>query len=106
MMKYKGYIGKVEYDDEAKIFHGEVLGLDAVITFQGKSVDELRQAFKDSIDDYLEWCKQRGKKPQKTFSGKIHLRLNPILHAKLFNEAALHGISLNSLILEKLNKNK
>ena len=59
MMKYKGYFGEVTYDDESKIFHGEVIGLKDIITFQGKSVNELQKAFQDSIDDYLEWWKQQ-----------------------------------------------
>ncbi|MFT4551572.1 MAG: putative HicB family RNase H-like nuclease [Chlamydiales bacterium] len=57
MMKYKGYAGHAVYDDEAKIFHGDVVGLNDVITFQGESVQELEQAFKDSINDYLNFCK-------------------------------------------------
>lgn len=48
MMKYKGFLGQVEYDDDAKIFHGEIIGLKYVITFQGKSVEELKKAFLDS----------------------------------------------------------
>lgn len=56
-MKYKGYIGHVEYDNEAKIFHGEVIGLKDIITFQGSSVKELEEAFKDSVEDYLAWSK-------------------------------------------------
>ena len=56
VMEYKGYVGKVEFDDDAEIFHGEVLDTRDVITFQGKSVGELRQAFRDSIDDYLAFC--------------------------------------------------
>ena len=63
-MKYKGYIGYVKYDDEAKIFHGEVIGLSDIITFQGKSVEELEQSFKDSVDDYLTWCKERRERPR------------------------------------------
>ncbi len=59
-MKYRDYIGHVEYDDEAKIFHGEVVGLKDIITFQGKSVKELEQAFHDSVNDYLAWCKEKG----------------------------------------------
>jgi predicted RNase H-like HicB family nuclease len=59
MLKYKGYHGKVEFDDQAGLFHGEVVDLRDVITFQGKSVDELEQAFRDSVDDYLEFCQQR-----------------------------------------------
>jgi predicted HicB family RNase H-like nuclease len=59
MMEYKGYIGIVEFDDEAGIFHGEVINLRDVITFQGESVQELRQAFQDSVDDYLAFCAER-----------------------------------------------
>lgn len=103
MMKYKGYIGHVEYDDEAKIFHGEVVGLRDIITFQGKSVDELDQAFKDSVDDYLTWCKERGEKPEKTFSGTFNLRIPPELHAKLVFQAKMIGLSLNSYVTEKLS---
>lgn len=69
-MKYKGYTGHVEYDGEAKIFHGDVLGIKDVVTFQGTTVDEIEKAFKDSIDDYLAFCKERGEKPEhpcKTF---------------------------------------
>jgi predicted HicB family RNase H-like nuclease len=70
-MKYKGYQGHVDYDDKAKLFHGEVVGLRDVITFQGTSVDELEQAFKDSVDEYLDFCKELGRAPEKPFSGKL-----------------------------------
>ena len=104
MMKYKGYFGKVEYDSDAKIFHGEVIGLKDVITFQAKTVDKLKKAFKDSINDYLEWCAERGEKPEKTYSGKIHVRINPDLHAQLALDAAKKGISLNDLINKLLKQ--
>ena len=104
MMKYKGYMGHVEYDDEAKIFHGEVIGLKDTITFQGKSVEELRKAFQDSVNDYLAWCEERGEQPEKTYSGKLHIRMNPSLHAHLAIEATKQGISLNDLINQKLNR--
>jgi predicted HicB family RNase H-like nuclease len=102
MMKYKGYIGHVEYDDEAKIFHGEVVGLSDIITFQGKSVEELEEAFRGSVEDYLAWCKKRREKPEKTFSGTFNLRIPPELHAKLVFHAKTIGISLNSYVTEKL----
>ena len=104
MMKYKGYLGNIEFDDEAKIFHGDVIGLRDVITFQGTSVQELDQAFKDSINDYLAWCAERGEKPEKTFSGKLHLRMSPELHANLVLQASKKGISLNEFINIKLNR--
>ena len=71
MMEYKGYVGQVTFDDEADIFHGEVANTRDVITFQGKSVDEIRKAFHESIDDYLEWCQERNKVPDKPFSGEL-----------------------------------
>ena len=104
MMKYKGYYGQVIYDDEAKIFHGELVGIRAVITFQGTTVEELEVAFKDSIDDYLDWCKKRRKTPEKPFSGKLNLRMKKDLHAKLASLAQQHQTSLNSYINECLAK--
>ncbi len=104
MMKYKGYLGEITYDDEAKIFHGEVIGLKDVITFQGRSINELKKAFHESINDYLEWCRERGEKPEKTYSGNLRVRMNPTLHAHLALEAAKQGRSLNDLINEKLRK--
>jgi predicted HicB family RNase H-like nuclease len=104
MMQYKGYIGHVTYDDDAKIFHGKVIGLKDVITFQGTTVDELAKALRDSVDDYLVWCKERGEKPEKTFSGKLNLRMSPELHAQLVVEATQKDMSLNDLINAKLSR--
>jgi predicted HicB family RNase H-like nuclease len=104
MLKYKGYTGQVEYDDEVGIFHGEVLDLKDVITFQGKSVEEIEQAFRESIDDYLEFCEQRGEEPDKPFSGRLMLRLPRDLHRKAYVNAQREGKSLNQWIAEKLEK--
>lgn len=71
MLEYKGYLGNAEFDDEAGIFHGEVALIRDVITFQGTTIDETSQAFRDSIDDYLEWCAERGEaaeKPKDSFT--------------------------------------
>ncbi len=74
-MKYKGYFAEISYDDKAKLFHGEVLGLKDVITFQGKSVNELKKAFQDSVEDYLLWCEERGERPEKHTNGLINQKL-------------------------------
>ena len=102
MLTHKGYTGHVAFDDEADIFHGEVLDLRDVITFQGKSVDEIRQAFEDSVDDYLEFCAERGEEPDKPFSGKLMLRLPPELHRKVYTSSKQEGKSLNQWITERL----
>jgi predicted HicB family RNase H-like nuclease len=104
LMVYKGYIGQVEFDLEAEIFHGEVINTRDVITFQGDSVAELRQAFIDSVEDYLEFCAQRGEKPEKPFSGRFVVRIDPELHRKAFQLAKQRRTSLNTIMREALEK--
>jgi predicted HicB family RNase H-like nuclease len=100
MMEYKGYIGHVEFDDEAGIFHGEVINLRDVITFQGETVEELRTAFRESIEDYIEFCAERGEEPERPFSGKFTVRISPELHRKLYVQAKLQNKSLNGWVNE------
>ncbi len=102
MMEYKGYIGKVEIDPEAGLFHGEVINTRDVITFQGESVRELNQAFRDSVDDYLAFCKERGEAPDKPFSGQFVTRISPELHGQISVAAGLAGQSLNAWVTEQL----
>jgi predicted HicB family RNase H-like nuclease len=102
MLNYKGYTGHVEFDDEARLFHGEVLDLKDVVTFQGTSVEELQRAFRESIDDYLEYCKERGEQPDRPFSGRLMVRLSPELHRDVYVQAQREGKSLNQWIAEKL----
>jgi len=101
-MEYKGYVGKVEFDDEAGIFHGEVINTRDVITFQGKSVAELKKAFKESVDDYLAFCASRGEEPDKPFSGQFVTRIPPELHRLVNVAASLSGKSLNAWVSEQL----
>lgn len=101
-MKYNGYEGSVTFDEEAEIFFGEVINTKDVITFQGSTVKELKKAFKESIDDYLAFCKERGEKPEKPFSGNLLIRIDPELHKKLAIQAKKKKRSLNALIEERL----
>jgi predicted HicB family RNase H-like nuclease len=104
MYKYKGYAGLVEYDDEIGFFHGEVIDIENVITFQGQCVEELERAFRESIDDYLEFCVERNEEPDKPFSGRLMLRLPTALHRKVYATALKEGKSLNQWISERLEK--
>ncbi len=103
-MTYKGYTGTARFDDEAEIFHGEILGLRDVVTFQGVTVEELKKSFQDSVDDYLEFCKERGESPDKPFSGKFLVRIDPRLHRRLSELSAGEGESLNSWIASRLDE--
>lgn len=94
-MTYKGYEGVADFDEDARIFSGEVIGLKDVITFQGTSVDELEQAFHDSVDDYLAWCEEDGVDPDKPYSGNVLLRFAPDLHRKIAAAAKKRKISIN-----------
>ena len=104
MMTYKGFIGSVEYDDEAHIFSGEVINTRTVITFQGTTVDEIENAFHDSVDDYLEWCKEAGKEPEKEFRGMFNVRISPDSHREAAMEAAIDGITMNQFVSEAIEE--
>ena len=104
MLQYKGYKGHAEFDDEAGLFHGEVLDLRDVITFQGTSVEELEREFRNSVDDYLEFCEERGEEPDRPFSGRLMLRLPPHVHHNVYVRARKEGKSLNQWIAEKLEQ--
>ena len=103
MLKYKNYIGHVEFAEEAEIFHGEVINTRDVITFQGSTVKALKKAFKDSVDDYLAFCKERGESPEKPFSGKFNVRLEPELHREAYAAAKAEGRSLNGWVAQAIS---
>ena len=104
MMEYKGYFAKVEFDDNANLFHGEVINLRDVITFEGITVEELRQAFHDSVDDYLEFCADRGEDAEKPYSGNFVIRVEPEVHKYIAIEARKRGKSLNAWVSDALIK--
>ena len=102
MLKYKNYTGVVEYDADGKIFTGEVLGLRDVITFQGRTPEELEESFRLSIDLYLEMCGRDGVEPSKPYSGRFNLRLAPELHRQIAERATIERISLNEWVRHTL----
>jgi predicted HicB family RNase H-like nuclease len=102
MKPYKGYTAKVEFDADAGLLHGEVLGIRDVVTFQGKSVREIEKAFRESVDDYLAFCSERGEEPDRAYSGKFVVRLEPDLHRRLNMQAQAEGQSLNAWVMTQL----
>lgn len=103
MMKYKGYTGRVvQLDENQGLFHGEVTGITDVITFQGRTTEELLQGFHESIDDYLEFCKERSEEPEKPYSGKFLVRVPGELHRKAVLAARTAGQSLNTWVAEAI----
>jgi predicted HicB family RNase H-like nuclease len=103
-MKYKDYIATVEYDDEANLFHGEVANLRDIVTFQGRSVTELKKAFRESIEDYLEFCAKRGEEPERPMSGKFVVRVAPQVHSRVAAAAVREGVSMNQWVSKALER--
>jgi predicted HicB family RNase H-like nuclease len=104
IVRCKQYVGVFDFDPEAKLFHGDVVGIRDVVTFQGKSVTELEQALKDSVEEYLALCNNTGKKPDEPYSGEIKLRLGPDLHREVATAAVASGLSLNAWMKKALER--
>lgn len=102
MMTYKGYTASIEVDVEAGILFGRVLDINDVVTFKGKTVEEARKEFQNSVDDYLAFCEELGEEPDKPFSGKLPFRTTPEHHRKIFIAAKKSGKSINSWMDEVL----
>jgi predicted HicB family RNase H-like nuclease len=103
-MTCDGYVASIELDEEVGLFHGEVINTRDVLTFQGGTLDELRTAFRDTIADYLEWCRERGKEPDRPYSGNFTVRLPPDLHRRVAVEAARRGKSVNAFVADALER--
>ncbi|MFZ3191952.1 MAG: type II toxin-antitoxin system HicB family antitoxin [Moraxellaceae bacterium] len=96
IMSYQNYAAKIEYSDEDACFVGHIAGIRDVVGFHGESVTELRQAFEDAVDDYVATCEKLNRKPQRPYSGKVMLRIEPSIHARVAMQAAAQGKSLNA----------
>ncbi|MCO6442264.1 MAG: type II toxin-antitoxin system HicB family antitoxin [Nitrococcus mobilis] len=103
-MTYRGYAARIEYSDEDGCLVGRVAGIRDIISFHGESVCEMRDAFHEAVDDYLELCAQMNKQPQKPYSGNLFVRLAPELHAKAAMRAEAEGLSLNQWAAQALER--
>ena len=104
MMEYKGYHAKIEFDADDCIFVGEVFGITDSLNFHGSSVEELKQMFEQSIDNYLELCQKIGKEPEKEFKGSFNVRIPTEMHKKAALEAAKQNITLNQYVINAIDK--
>lgn len=99
-MTYKGYAARIEYSDEDGCFVGHVAGISDIISFHGDSVEEIRTAFHEAVDHYLASCEAFKKAPNRPYSGKIMVRVQPEVHARAAMTAAASGKSLNAWVAE------
>ena len=98
ILQYKGYYASVHFSAEDDVFYGKLLGIDDLVNFEGDSVKQLKKAFHEAVDDYLETCEELGKEPNKTYKGSFNVRISTDLHKAAAIFASLHNISLNDFV--------
>ncbi len=98
VMTYKEYIGSVHFNAEDEVFYGKIEGIEDLISFEGKSVNELKMAFEEAVEDYVDLCKRENKDIEKSYKGSFNVRIPPDLHRKVKRTAVQIGLSLNQFI--------
>ena len=101
-MEYKGYVGSVEFSEEDALFFGKVLGIRALISYEGENARDLVEDFHSAVDDYLELCAAEGVEPEKAYKGSFNVRISPELHKKAAIAAMAKQISLNRFVEESI----
>lgn len=103
-MTYKGYSARIDYDDDDGVFTGRIAGIRDRVGFHAETVEGLRTAFREAVEDYIETCASIGKEPQKAFSGQVMFRVSPEVHRKAVIAAELAGKSLNQWAEDVLDR--
>lgn len=102
MMKYKGYLGSVNYNDNDEIFYGKIEFIRSLISYEGNNVESLRANFQEAVEDYLELCQKRETDPEKPFKGSFNVQIGSDLHRRIAITAEQRGLNLNKLVTEAL----
>ena len=103
-LKYKGFIGSVSFEDEDNILFGKIEGINDLIMYEGESVTEIKQMFREAVDEYIESCKHFNKPLLKSFKGSFNVRVKPDLHQQAAMLAKMQGISLNQLVQKAIER--
>lgn len=104
VLQYNGFIGSVHFDADDAVFYGKIEGISDLITFEGESVTELQQAFKEAIEDYIQICQQQGKPIHKSYKGSLNVKIPPELHRKAIQTSLMLGISLNQFVKKAIER--
>lgn len=104
LLSYKGYHGSVEYSLKDNILYGKVIDINGLISYEGKTIDELKKDFQGAVDDYLTICADNGEQPEKPYSGSFNVRISSKLHKQLVLYAKSHNESLNASVNEAVKE--
>ena len=100
LLEYKGYHARVVYDNETKLLWGEVVGITDYIDFQSDSLKTIEKEFKKAVDEYLSFCEEVGKEPEKEYKGSFNVRIGADLHKQLALQSLKEGKSINEYVKE------
>lgn len=103
-MNYKGYIGTISFSEKDMVFYGKVEGINGLVNFEGDSVGSLVKAFHEAVESYLEFCREEGIEPQKSYSGNLNVRISPETHCQVATLAKQSGITINAFIRRAVEK--
>jgi len=103
-LHYKNYTGSVDFSEEDAVFHGKVIGIKSLVSFEGDSVSAITNDFHKAVDEYLEFCADKGIEPEKPFKGSFNVRINADLHRILALTASTRGVSLNTLVEDAIRQ--
>lgn len=104
LIEYKGYLGSVEFSSEDEVFFGKIQGIRSLISYEGTTASELTKDFHAAVDDYLALCEAENKEPEKAYKGSFNIRISPELHKKIAIYAIEHGMSLNNLVENSIQR--
>jgi predicted HicB family RNase H-like nuclease len=98
LLQFKNFFGSVHFSSDDAVFFGKIEGINDLVTFEGKTVEEINKSFKEAVNDYIDICKQAEKEPFKFYKGSFNVRISPELHKKAVKKSISNGISLNQLV--------
>ena len=105
VLKYNDFVATVRYSEEDEAFIGRIEGIDSIVSFEGQSVKELKSAFKEAVESYLDFCSRKGiPNPQKSYNGMFNVRITPDLHRRAALVAKLHGSTLNAFVKDSIER--
>ncbi len=102
-LEYKGYCTRIEFDADAMLLHGKIEGIDDLVTFESEDSSRIEAEFHAAVDDYLDFCKEVGKEPEKEYRGLFNVRIRPDLHKRIAAEAVKKNISMNALVEQAIS---
>ena len=106
VLKYKDFIAIIKYSEEDEAFIGKIEGISSVVSFEGQSVEELKTAFKDAAESYLDFCHRKGiTGMQKSYTGVTNIRIDSDLHRRAAIMAKTHGVTLNAFVKKAIERN-